>query len=609
MKITTNNSFRVLVLVLFLMLIGFGSLHAQFSMGNTLAPLAGNPYPIVYSNDVMGGYHQVATIAARNAIPALRRQSGMLCTVLDAGSGTPKTYQLLGGILDVNWVEFTSGSAATVTTNANLTGEVTSVGNATTLTNAAVIGKVLTGYVSGAGTVAATDNILQAIQKLNGNVVTGANLVWNLTGNGGTTPGTNFIGTTDDKDVIFKRNGVQSGLLNVALANTSFGVSALNPATTGGNNSALGYQTLMNNTTGANNAAIGGNALNANTTGINNLASGFKALQNNTTGVSNVANGYAALFGNITGTSNVAIGSSTLFSNVAGSYGVAIGINSQYYANNTTTPYANTNTSVGTYSLQGSSVAANNTGNSNTALGYNTLNANTTGNSNSAIGVNALQNNTTGGNNTANGYTALFTNTTGSNNVASGYAALYNNTTGIGNTALGFQAGYTDGTTTTPATLTNATTIGYYAQVTASNSVVLGGTGTYAANVGIGTTAPAYKLEVAGDVAAKRYLTTMPAAIAAAATTTVDLSSGNVYTLNVAASITTLTLTNAPTRPATFVFKLSYSSGTAYTITWPAAFLWSGGIAPILTCISGKTDILSIIFDGTNYYCSYALNF
>ena len=38
-----------------------------------------------------------------------------------------------------------------------------------TLTNSAVIGKVLTGYTSGAGTVAATDSILGAIQKLNGN--------------------------------------------------------------------------------------------------------------------------------------------------------------------------------------------------------------------------------------------------------------------------------------------------------------------------------------------------------------------------------------------------------------------------------------------------------
>ena len=63
----------------------------------------------------------------------------------------------------------TAFTASNVTTNANLTGEATSVGNAVTLTNSAVIGKVITGYVSGAGTVAATDTLLQAIQKLNGN--------------------------------------------------------------------------------------------------------------------------------------------------------------------------------------------------------------------------------------------------------------------------------------------------------------------------------------------------------------------------------------------------------------------------------------------------------
>lgn len=60
-----------------------------------------------------------------------------------------------------------------------LTGEATGSGTgsfAVTLTNASVIGKVLTGYTSGAGTVAATDTILQAIQKLNGNDALKANL-------------------------------------------------------------------------------------------------------------------------------------------------------------------------------------------------------------------------------------------------------------------------------------------------------------------------------------------------------------------------------------------------------------------------------------------------
>ena len=61
-----------------------------------------------------------------------------------------------------------SGNASTVTTNANLTGDVTSVGNATTLTAATVTGKALTGFVLGTdGTaLAATDTILQGFQKL-----------------------------------------------------------------------------------------------------------------------------------------------------------------------------------------------------------------------------------------------------------------------------------------------------------------------------------------------------------------------------------------------------------------------------------------------------------
>jgi len=59
-----------------------------------------------------------------------------------------------------------------LTTNQSITVSGEGSGSGTTsltLNNASVIGKVLTGYTSGAGTVSATDTILQAIQKLNGN--------------------------------------------------------------------------------------------------------------------------------------------------------------------------------------------------------------------------------------------------------------------------------------------------------------------------------------------------------------------------------------------------------------------------------------------------------
>jgi len=55
----------------------------------------------------------------------------------------------------------------------DLTGEVTASGPgsvAATVTNSAVIAKVLTGYASAPGTISASDSILSAIQKLNGNL-------------------------------------------------------------------------------------------------------------------------------------------------------------------------------------------------------------------------------------------------------------------------------------------------------------------------------------------------------------------------------------------------------------------------------------------------------
>ena len=51
-------------------------------------------------------------------------------------------------------------------------GEISLVGSTVTLVNSAVIGKVLTGYTKSSGAIVSTDTILQAIQKLEGNVST-----------------------------------------------------------------------------------------------------------------------------------------------------------------------------------------------------------------------------------------------------------------------------------------------------------------------------------------------------------------------------------------------------------------------------------------------------
>ena len=110
---------------------------------------------------------------------------------------------------------------------------------------------------------------------------------------------------------------------------------------------------------------------------------------------------------------------------------------------------------------------SNTTGDQNTASGYRALYKNTTSNSNTASGFLALYN-TTGAGNTASGWWALRYNTTGAANTAIGFAALTSNTTGSYNTALGSNANVASGD------LTNATAIGYFAEVDASNKIRLG---------------------------------------------------------------------------------------------------------------------------------------
>ena len=148
---------------------------------------------------------------------------------LTAGNVTTNA-NLTGGVTSV-------GNAATVITNANLTGDITSVGNATTLTNAPVIAKVLTGYISGAGTVAATDSILQAIQKLDGNNSTNANLTGPITSVGNATSiasqtgtGTKFV--VDNSPTLISPNlGTPTALVGTNITGTALSFTSSNVTT------------------------------------------------------------------------------------------------------------------------------------------------------------------------------------------------------------------------------------------------------------------------------------------------------------------------------------------------------------------------------------------
>ena len=116
----------------------------------------------------------------------------------------------------------TTGSAGSFT--GTLGGEVTGTQAATVVGNAAVIGKVLTGFTSGLGTVAATDNILTAIQKLDGNIKA-------LPGGS-----THYLGEPLDGGVVFNiyRDNLGEHGLIVALTESTTDLSWQNTGTSTG---------------------------------------------------------------------------------------------------------------------------------------------------------------------------------------------------------------------------------------------------------------------------------------------------------------------------------------------------------------------------------------
>jgi hypothetical protein len=306
----------------------------------------------------------------------------------------------------------------------------------------------------------------------------------------------------------------------------SFGLIAIGPAALGGptpgsGNIGIGYGTFFNGGGGNNNIAIGYLAGNK-VAGANNTILGFEVADTTlTSGSDNI------LIGNDNTTDTFSAGTSNAiaigFGAVPGTGDIAIGYHALLH-----NPGDNlNNTAIGYQTLSSASMTT--AASFNTAVGYQVLTSNTTGAGNTASGYQALLFNSSGTANTASGYGALVSNTTGFNNTAIGNAASNHNTTGAGNTAIGYQALLTN------STGNNNTGIGYNVASTTlntgANNILIGtsnavdtplpGTSNFldignvifatgmtgsvsspAGSVGIGVSAPAYPLHVAGNIGA-----------------------------------------------------------------------------------------------------------
>jgi hypothetical protein len=222
--------------------------------GQVLKIVAGVP---TWSTDIVGTgtVTSVSVVTANGVSGSVSNPTTTPAITLTLGAITPtsvngNTFTTGTGTLTLSTFTLTVAATSSISgintgdQTINLTGEATGSGTgsfAVTLTNSAVIGKVLTGYVSGAGVVSATDTILQAIEKLNGNIsalVTGVSSVSGtsnrITSTGGSTPvidiSASYVGQTSITTLGTVTTGVWNGtaIANANLANSSLTIGSTN---------------------------------------------------------------------------------------------------------------------------------------------------------------------------------------------------------------------------------------------------------------------------------------------------------------------------------------------------------------------------------------------
>lgn len=488
--------------------------------------------------------------------------SGTNTRVLYDNSGTVGEYAIsgTGSVAMTNSPSFTTpnigtatgditGNAATVTTNANLTGDVTSTGNATAIASGVIVNADINASAAIAGS------------KLDMSSATGLPLTTGVSGilpvaNGGSGTSTAFtsssivfagssgVYTQDNTNLKFDdtNNALSVGSARIhttgtnnsffgpsagnftlsGVRNTGSGANALTALSSGNDNTGFGYNAVSGSATSTNNTGFGSLAL-AVATGSANSAFGKSALANVLAGASNSAFGNGA-GGNITsGSQNTVFGAAALISNSTltgvsafgfqaaqslssggrGTYlgtnagllfngfddATYVGFNSGYYA------IGHRNITMGTEAMSGSNPTngtVGNTGSDCIYIGAYAGDYMEGGSNNTAVGSLAFSTSVgTGGNNTGLGYSVFSANfTTGTYNIGIG-SGVGGVTSGSNNVLIGKQI--------TPQSATGSNQLSIMNAIFGTGNSATG-TSISTGNIGILTAAPNSTLHVNGSL-------------------------------------------------------------------------------------------------------------
>lgn len=96
------------------------------------------------------------------------------------------------------------------------------------------------------------------------------------------------------------------------------------------------------------------------------------------------------------------------------------------------------------------------------------------------------------------------------------------------------------------------------------------------------------------------------AASSASNVLTLDFATASIFTVTTTENITTVTVNNAV---AGHKVTIVLTQGASHTVAWPAGWKWPGGTAPTFTTGVGAIDVVTVLYDGTNYLADYSQDY
>jgi hypothetical protein len=129
--------------------------------------------------------------------------------------------------------------------------------------------------------------------------------------------------------------------------------------------------------------------------------------------------------------------------------------------------------------------------------------------------------------------------------------------------------------------------------------------------VGVGEVVPVEKLDVLGNVkiTGQVYIDIPSTLSPSTNSQNIDWDNGNIQVVDFQSAPTgvTFSFSNAKTG-GTYTIKLIQGANLT-TVNWPTSIKWESGVSLIPTNTDNALDLVTMVYDGTNYYASFGKNF